>query len=274
MTGSDLKFDVKDSWMGVKNIYNIPEDKANKVPALTAVVLSLQPNEAGLREGTVEFSSTKGKDSSKITATITQEGAIEEVMIKDFLAAPVGTSQYKISGVITRVVKADYGNVYIKDASGEVYVYGIGKKGDFAALGLTEGDIVTLVGPRAEFKGTAQMQNAQYVEHKSVTKMTAAEAMALKDDDKNDPKNYVMLTGKVAKPTAEGAKFDLEKYGNFDLVDESGAAYIYGVSTGWNGETKKFGTLGVKEGDTITLIGYKTSYNGTNEIVAFYVSHE
>ena len=274
VTGSDLKFDVKDSWMGVKNIYNIPEDKANKVPALTAVVLSLQPNEAGLREGTVEFSSTKGKDSSKITATITQEGAIEEVMIKDFLAAPVGTAQYKISGVITSVVKADYGNVYVKDASGEVYVYGIGQKGDFAAHGLKEGDIVTLVGPRAEFKGTAQMQNAQYVEHKSVTKMTAAEAMALKDDDKNDPKNYVMLTGKVAKPTAEGAKFDLEKYGNFDLVDESGAAYIYGVSTGWNGETKQFGTLGVKEGDTITLIGYKTSYNGTNEIVAFYVSHE
>ena len=53
------------------------------------------------------------------------------------------------------------GNLYIKDYSGEVYVYGIGAKGAFKSSGLEEGDVVTLVGKRGEYKGTAQMTGAQ-----------------------------------------------------------------------------------------------------------------
>ena len=60
--------------------------------------------------------------------------------------------------------------------------------------------------------------------------------------------------------------------GNFDLVDDSGSILVYGVSTGWKGQTKKFDTLGVSEGDTITIVAYKTSYQGNAQVVGMYVS--
>lgn len=267
--GGNLNITPKADWIKIARTDIIK--KQGKDPMDTTVVfLAIEPNEAGAREGQVEFTS----GTSTVSATVKQAGAIAEVSIAEFLEAPVGAAQYKISGIITSVAKAEYGNVYIKDYSGEVYVYGIGAKGDFEKLGLKAGDIVTLIGTRAEHSGSPQMGGGQYVSHKPVTTMTCAEAIALADDDKNDPKNYVMVTGIVTDGSSiEGHKFDLATYGNFELVDASGSAYVYGVSTGWNGETKKFGTLEVKEGDELTIIAYKTSYKGTDELVGMYVSH-
>ena len=53
---------------------------------------------------------------------------------------------------------------------------------------------------------------------------------------------------------------------------------MYGVSTGVNGKTKQFGTLNVKEGDLLTIIGYRTSYTKNEYTLlqmggAMYVSH-
>ena len=237
----------------------IPEDaewltagEPSTLGGMTSVELTAAENNGGARSTTVTFKvNVDGKDYLAM-ADIEQLGAITEVSVADFLAAEVGEAQYKVSGIITSVAKAEYGNVYIKDATGELYVYGIGDKGDFEKLGLKVGDIVTVVGKRAEYKGSPQMGGGQYESHKPVTTMNASDVAALADDNKNDPANYIMLTGKVSKPAA--GKFDLETYGNFDLVDESGSIYVYGVSTGWNGETKKFASLGVKENDIITIV--------------------
>ena len=46
------------------------------------------------------------------------------------------TTRNKITGILTKVAKAEYGNIYVKDATGEMYVYGVGSKGDFEKLGL------------------------------------------------------------------------------------------------------------------------------------------
>lgn len=65
-----------------------------------------------------------------------------------------------------------------------------------------------------------------------------------------------------------------DKYGNYDLTDETGTITIYGTLTS-TGEAQKFSSLGVKEGDKITLQGTYTLYNTTHEIKdAIYVSHE
>ena len=256
--GVEIPDDAK-SWLGISNL-------AGNVVTLTAA-----PNEGGDRETTVVFKTTDGKKEYSCNLALTQKGAIKEVSVAEFLAAPVGTAQYKVTGVITKVAKADYGNVYVKDFSGEAYIYGIGAKGDFAKLGLKEGDIVTLVGQRGEYNGSAQMTKGQYVSHIAVTKVTVAEFLAAAED-----KNvWYMVTGEVTKPTEENTKFDLETYGNLNLTDETGSVYVYGVSTGVGGETKKFGTLGVKEGDKLTIIGYRTSYKGLNQVGGgMYVSHK
>lgn len=258
----------------------ISVSKTEIVDGVNLVTLAIAPNNGGARQGVISFSA----GTKSVDANVSQAGNIAEVSVAEFLAAEVsGSAQYKISGFITdrtdisghKFDLEQYGNFDITDATGNAYIYGVGAKGDIAKYGVKEGDIITLVGLRADYKGSAQMGSGQYESHKSVTVATAAEVNAMTDEaDPKNPQNYVRVTGKVTNGTATGHKFDLATYGNFDLVDESGSLYVYGVSTGWNGETKKFGTLGVKEGDIITLVGYKTSYNGTNELVGMYISHE
>ena len=82
--------------------------------------------------------------------------------IADFLAAPVSSSQwYKLTGTIESIVKEEYGNIYLTDETGRVYVYGItaGKvaKNDksFSTLGLAAGDKITIVGTRAQYASSS-----------------------------------------------------------------------------------------------------------------------
>lgn len=66
-------------------------------------------------------------------------------------------------------------------------------------------------------------------------------------------------------------------YGNFDLVDETGSVYVYGLTaTQVAKNDKSFESLGLKAGDVVTLIGTRAEYNGTPQVggPAYYVSHE
>jgi RPA family protein len=256
----------------------IPEDAKDWLSiasiAGNVVTFKAAANQGGDRETLITFKTTDGKKDYTAQQTLSQKGAIVECSVADFLAAEVGNTQYRITGVITKVARADYGNVYIRDWSGEAYVYGIGAKGDFEKLGLKVGDIVTLVGKRGDYKGTPQMTGAKYESHIPVATKTVAELRAL-NDDKN---TWFMVTGVVTKPDEPNTKWDIETYGNLNLTDATGSIYVYGVSTGVNGKTKQFGTLNVKEGDLLTIIGYRTSYTKNEYTLlqmggAMYVNH-
>ncbi len=231
------------------------------------VVFRATANVGGDRSTTVSLKTTDGKKDYTANVEIVQKGAIIEATCAEFIAAPVGDTQYRVEGVVTKIANTKYGNLYIKDASGEVYVYGTTNISDYADL--KEGDIVTYVGPRGEYKGSPQMVNGTIEKVTPVKTISIAEFREL-PDDKN---TYYKISGVVGKSDEENTKYDLETYGNFALTDETGSVYIYGVSTGWNGETKKFGTLGVKEGDTLTILAYKTSYKGLVEGVGAYLNH-
>ena len=66
-------------------------------------------------------------------------------------------------------------------------------------------------------------------------------------------------------------------YGNFDLVDATGSVYVYGLTN--NGAVgsndKTFASLGINEGDKVTIVGTRTSYNGTAQVggTAYLVAH-
>ena len=65
-------------------------------------------------------------------------------------------------------------------------------------------------------------------------------------------------------------------YGNFDLVDKTGSIYVYGLTASRvAANDKSFSSLGLKEGDHVTIIGQRGSYNGSPQVLnAYYVSHE
>ncbi len=240
------------SWLSVKGIVT-SGTKAE-------ITFHANANAGGARSSSIGFTSTKGKQSSTVTAKVYQLGSIIECSIADFNKAEAGSTVYRLTGVITKVANATYGNCYIKDATGETFVYGIGSKGDFEKKGLKVGDIVTLTGVRTIFNNVGQIKYTTLEAMKSVTKISAAEFLT-KKDDKNV---YYMLEGTITE--FAGQKNDLKTYGNFGLTDDSGSAFVYGLTTGWGGAKKLAGTLGLNFGDKITIIGYRTSHDGNPQV--------
>lgn len=232
------------------------------------VTFNAANNAGGDRSTTLVFNTTsKGKSYSAQT-TLEQKGAIIETTVDKILAAEDGATQYRVTGYISKMANTTYGNYNIKDATGEIYVYGTLNNGEskkFEALGINEGDIVTIVGAKTSYNGNAQLKNVTVEVHKAVKDITAAEFVS-KDDDKT---TYYRLTGAVS-----GIK-ESDVYGNFDLTDASGKVYVYGLLKGWGGASKQFQSLGIKDGDIVTLVGCVGSYKGNKQVVsAFYVSHK
>ena len=271
--GGDVEVNLSCKGNGVS--VEIPESAKNWL-AVTKVIAGSNPtvifhanaNPGGARSAEVTFKTSDGKQESAVTATIHQDGAIVDCTVAQFLEAETGETLYRITGVIQKVAKADYGNIYLRDYSGEMYVYGIGAKGDFQALGLKEGDIVTLVGKRGAYNGNPQMTGGQYETHIPVTDVTIAEFLT-KPDDKNV---YYRVTGQITD-------IDNPTYGNLTLSDDGGDVYVYGCYPGWGatGDNRKnwLATAGIEIEDYLTMIGYKDTYNGKIELCGgIYFSHE
>lgn len=82
---------------------------------------------------------------------------------------------------------------------------------------------------------------------------------------------WYQLTGTV-KNLKDG-----DKYGNFDLVDETGSVYVYGLLAEKGGTKAAFQTLvadkEIKEGSKLTIIGNRGAYGDKIEVVnAYFVS--
>lgn len=89
---------------------------------------------------------------------------------------------------------------------------------------------------------------------------------------------WYQLTGTVTH-LEDGTYNNSTKYGNFDLVDESGTVYVYGVVSEKGGAKGKFADLmaakGIKDGCKITIIGNRGSYNGAVQVTnAYFVKVE
>lgn len=87
---------------------------------------------------------------------------------------------------------------------------------------------------------------------------------------------WYQLTGTVQN-LQNGTYNNSTKYGNFDLVDETGSVYVYGVLATKGGTKGQFETLmqekGITDGSTITIIGNRGSYQGKIEVTnAYFVS--
>ncbi len=63
-------------------------------------------------------------------------------------------------------------------------------------------------------------------------------------------------------------------YGNFDLVDETGSVYVYGLTATYipagGSNDKSYASLNLKEGDNITIRGYRGSYGDKVEVLGAY----
>jgi DNA/RNA endonuclease YhcR with UshA esterase domain len=223
-------------------------------------------------EAKVYTVTAKAQGAADKTLTITQATAAAPTVAtaaEILAAADDENKKYQLTGYVTEVASAKYGNIYIKDYSAKLYVYGTydaeGNRYDAFTTPVNAGDIVTVVGPKTSFNGNPQMKNVVVVDHKPVTDKTIAEFNAAAESTDV----YYRLTG-----TATGIA-NAGQYGNFTLKNGEDEVYVYGLLSGWGGPKKQFESLGIKEGDTVTLVGVRSSHNNKIQVGnAFYVSHE
>ena len=252
----DIPEDAKD-WLSIASI----ESAGGKA----TVKFQAAPNAGGDRGTTIIFRTTDGSKEYSTEASLTQKGAIVEATVAEFLAAEVGNTPYRLTGVIDRIANATYGNVYLKDFSGEAYVYGIA---DYGTHNLKVGDIITIVGKRAAYNNSPQVGGAVLEDVKRVTPITIAEVLT-KPDSATD---YYMVTGNI-KEIVNASQ------GNMNLIDGGSEIYLYRCPPGYGatGDLRN-GVVedkGLKVGDKITVIVTKTTYNGTVQLSnGFYFSHE
>lgn len=244
------------SWLSISSIQSAGTN--------TVVKFKADANTVGDRSTKITFNTTDGKKNYSTETILKQSGAIVKASIEEFLAASVDETQYRLSGVITKIVNDKYGNLNLNDFSGETYVYGIK---DFQEKNLKEGDIITIVGKRAEYNGNPQVGGAVLESVIPVTKATIAEVLTKPDDTKT----FFMVTGVISEITNDA-------YGNLYLTDGADKIFVYGVYPGYGatGDFRK-GLIAAKElkvGDTLTVIAAKGSYNGENQLSnGIYYSH-
>ena len=244
--------DAAKSWVSVAGISSNGKE--------ASVKFSVAANPEGKRQADIVIKTVSGGKDYTAQFTLTQDGAIINATVAEVLKAEDGLTQYRVSGYISKDKNSEYGNIYIKDATGEIYVYGVldakGQSKQWNNMGIHEGDIITVVGPKTSFNKEPQMKNVSVESFKTVKDLTIKDFVATADDKET----YYRISGKVS-----GIK-DGDVYGNFDLTDATGTVYVYGLVAGYGGEKKKFQELGIKDGDEITIVGVSTSFNGKKQV--------
>lgn len=126
--------------------------------------------------------------------------------------------------------------------------------------------IVTVNGKSTEVIGDDNPQPSGEVQKVTIAQFNAA---AVSNDV------WYELKGKVTNLKAG------DQYGNFDLVDETGSVYVYGLLSEKGGQKQKFQELvaakGIAEGSVITIIGNRGYYAKDDKIEvlnAYFVSIE
>ena len=149
--------------------------EGGKTATVTATFTGYNPSEAGTQTITATYTENGVTKTATYELTVIEVPAIVELTVAEFLKKDVNDAVfYQLSGTISNLTNTTYGNFDIVDETGSVYVYGLKKNQTagnqtFRELGLKEGDFVTLIGPRSDYQGTAQVGTssvkAYYVSH-------------------------------------------------------------------------------------------------------------
>ncbi len=108
---------------------------------------------------------------------------ISEATAAEVNAGPDGKT-FRVTGVCTSIENTTYGNWYLKDETGSVYIYGTldakGATKNFLSLGLEVGDEITIEGPKSSYKGAPQMVDVMVIKiNKSLIKVDSVKNAVL-----------------------------------------------------------------------------------------------
>lgn len=197
----DWSFVENDTW---PNVIKRNEDKTIKES--TPSWLSVNTMSGGEGQTKLVFSAEKVAGGRELELTIKagkstqflriRQGSLEaeSATCADVIAGPDGKT-YKIKGVCTSIANTQYGNWYLNDGTGEVYIYGTldakGAEKNFSSLGIEAGDIVEVSGPKTTYGTTIELVNV------TVHKVTKS-LLKLIEDNKTLEKEGGKFVAKIA----------------------------------------------------------------------------
>ena len=202
-------------------------------------------------------------------------GSVETVPISNVIAGEDGVT-YCVRGEVTKIANTKFGNFYIKDETGEVYIYGTQDANgawNFANLGIEVGDIVTVMGPRKDYNGTVELVNVRVLKiEKPVSPtpsdygtadfpLTVAQAISLIDAESTISEAYVK--GKITQIDSYNKTYKSITYW---ISDDGGTTTQLQV---YNGKGLNGADFTAKEdltvGQTVVVKGTLKKYNTTYE---------
>lgn len=195
-------------------------DKMSGAAGETKVTFSAEAFEGG-RE--LELTIKVGENSQFVRV---RQGSMTAVTVTcaEANTSPEGKN-VRVKGVCTSIVNTTYGNWYLEDKTGSVYIYGtLDKKGtekNFTSLGIELGDVVTVEGPVGSYKGSPQLVNVTVISiKKSLIKIVNPSATVSKDGGEVSVK--VAYKGNGVFPSVPE---------DCDWVKYVGMSYVKGVPT-------------------------------------------
>lgn len=224
--------------------------------------------------------------------TETAQGTLPEAKI--ISAAQLLTGDYESQYVAVenvQVVDSDLGKTWvtggtntsitIESATGETFVVYSARYSDALAAATVPDGSGTLKGIAQRFNSNIQIMLASTEDYAGLT----GERFGSEQPEPTEPviatveqvlaaavnnNVWYQLTGTISN-------ISNTTYGNFDLTDETGTIYVYGLTAEKvSSNDKSFSSLGLKEGDIVTLVGTRDEYGGDPQIggPAYYISHE
>ena len=158
---------VEESWLSVDKMAGEAGETVLKFTADTV---------AGGRE--IELCIKAGVNSQFIRV---RQGSLEasSATCAEVIAGADGKT-YRVKGVCTSIANTQYGNWYLNDGTGEVYVYGTldkdGKTKNYASWGMEVGDVVEVEGPKLTYGTTVELVDVTVIKiEKSLVKIMTEE---------------------------------------------------------------------------------------------------
>lgn len=172
---TSITITAKDSWTVENNVTWLTISSTSGSAGETDLSFSAQSTLDG-RKGEVLI---QCGDATQRINIIQGLATVSPATCAEIIAGP-DSKTYLVTGVCTAITSTTYGNWYLEDVTGSIYIYGTldarGAERNFLSLGLEVGDEVTVQGPKTTYGSTVELVNVTVINlNKSLVKVDSVE---------------------------------------------------------------------------------------------------
>ncbi len=201
--------------------------------------LTVSPMNGGAGENKVTFSADATPDGRTAVLHVSCAGktqtinviqglsVVSEATCAEVIAGPESKT-YRVTGTVTRIENTTYGNWWLVDETGEIYIYGTldakGQTKNFLSLGLEAGDIVTVEGPKTVYGDKIELVDVTVINiQKSLVKVEGYDP-----EDATIPKEGGNVTVNLTCKTNNGISVEIpdEAKNWLGIVSIAGGAVV------------------------------------------------